>query len=243
MVRHQLTRRAPARAPEAPRQAMPTPQAATATPVQAAPAVQPVGSPSVPDEAAIAAKVRREMQAEYEKALASAHAEAEKQGYAAGLSKAEESVKRASLQQAQQFAALAGSLNKLRSSFVVEAEDSIVEIAYAAICRVLGDGMTSSEGIRAIARQAIAEAGDSQDLTLRLHPSDHALVGGTADSAESAPFMSNVKLVSDPSIRAGGCIVDSRHGSLDARLDVQLERLRHTLLEARRVAQVAAGKS
>ena len=61
----------------------------------------------------------------------------------------------------------------------------------------------------------------ARHITLRVHPDDHALV---ADGASDVLAARGARLVADPSIARGGCLVESDIGVIDASLDTRWRR-------------------
>ncbi|HEX7647932.1 MAG TPA: FliH/SctL family protein [Noviherbaspirillum sp.] len=165
--------------------------------------------------------------------------QAEREAYEAGFKKGEEDARHAAGQQFERLEKLIGSLGAARQQVIDESQDSIVEIAFSALCRIVGDAAMTREVVIGMARQAIARCRDREPITIHLNPQDCALLQ-QADLS-SVTFEDRITLERDPSIRLGGCIIDGATGTLDARLEVQLERLRETLVAARHAADGMEG--
>ena len=73
--------------------------------------------------------------------------------------------------------------------------------------------------------KASAALRDSTQLTVHLHPDDCRAMEGSGQDA--------LRYVADAAITLGGCRLESAAGTLDARLERQLEQLRLALLKAR----------
>ncbi len=84
----------------------------------------------------------------------------------------------------------------------------------------------------AIVREALELAAGQPHVKLHLHPRDldqlqeigQEIVGRLAASGEAT-------LIPDESLSRGGCLIETRHGVIDARLETQLARITHELLE------------
>jgi flagellar assembly protein FliH len=61
----------------------------------------------------------------------------------------------------------------------------------------------------------------ARHITLRVHPDDHALV---ADGAGDVIAARGARLIADPAIERGGCLVESDIGAIDASLDTRWRR-------------------
>jgi flagellar assembly protein FliH len=59
-------------------------------------------------------------------------------------------------------------------------------------------------------------------LTLRVHPSDHALIN---TYLESSPTTGQWRLLADPGLKPGDCVAETPLGSIDATLDTRWERV------------------
>jgi flagellar assembly protein FliH len=156
--------------------------------------------------------------------LADLRAEAERRGYAAGHEKGEAEARRALQSQVERFQGLAAQLVQARAAVLADAEDGIVELAFAALCRILGEQAATREGVLAMVARC-ASAREREQVGIRLHPDDFALLGDAAGHA--------ARFSPDPGIALGGCIVEGSTGTLDARLEIQLARLAEALLAVR----------
>lgn len=169
---------------------------------------------------------------EAELAAAALRAEAELRGYEEGLARGELAGRAPLDEQREHFAALSAALVRSKAAVLADAEDAMVELAFAAVCKVVGEHAASAAGVAAMVRQHSARRHEREQVVVRLHPDDFALLQageeGLADHCRA-----------DAGIELGGCIVDSGSGSLDARLETQLTGLRDTLLTVR--AERAAG--
>jgi flagellar assembly protein FliH len=98
----------------------------------------------------------------------------------------------------------------------------------------MGQSALTPAGVRALLTQAIAQLNGAAALGVRLHAQDLAAL--RADP-EAAPILarlgSAVRWQPDNTVAMGGCVLDGATGSLDARLDVQMQALRATLLAVR----------
>jgi flagellar assembly protein FliH len=140
-------------------------------------------------------------------------------GYEAGAAKAEE--ERAAL--AERFARLASTTEQALASQIEGAEDVMVEIAYAAACKVVGDAALTAEGVRGAVRTALQSVRAKEILAVRVSPADRELLGSEVPG----------ELLADERVALGGCVVETSGGSLDARLETQLRLLADALIRAR----------
>lgn len=79
--------------------------------------------------------------------------------------------------------------------------------------------------------EALQLAAGQTQLRLRLHPGDLDRLGThAADVVRSLTTCAQPELVADESITPGGCVIDTQHGEIDARLETMLERIASELL-------------
>jgi flagellar biosynthesis/type III secretory pathway protein FliH len=75
-------------------------------------------------------------------------------------------------------------------------------------------------------------------VTVRLHPDDLPAVETRRDTlAARAPAASEIALVADDSVGRYGCVVETPHGRVDARLETQLEALEQAICGAAKVSR------
>jgi len=112
-------------------------------------------------------------------------------------------------------------------------EDMAAAIAFEAVCKLLGDGAGSSEQIQALVRAAAAHASERTNLVVRLNEADLAVLKKTGALDDTLPN-SKVKWQADTDVELGGCVVSTDFGDIDARLEIQIERLRDAIMAAQR---------
>jgi flagellar assembly protein FliH len=179
---------------------------------------------------------REALQEELAAVRASAYAEGWASGQSEGHAQASARAAEARARDEVRFGALFEQTQQALAEYLEQAEDHMVEIAYSAACRLVGQAQASAEGVAVLVRQALDEVRERKELTVALHPEDlDALQACVAVAPPGCEF------VADPAILLGGCEVRSQAGTLDARLELQLARLAETLL-AVRAARREAGR-
>jgi flagellar biosynthesis/type III secretory pathway protein FliH len=99
--------------------------------------------------------------------------------------------------------------------------------------RIVGRAVAlAPETMAEIAATALAASRPREAaVTLRLHPEDLAAVADRRDTlAARAPAAAEIALVADEAVGRYGCVVETAHGRVDARLDTQLAALEQALL-------------
>lgn len=177
-----------------------------------------------------------------------AHDEGRAAGLREGLAHAAEDIERKSSQLAGEMA-----LEKLKTTFPAlqaasEAmvherdlwlsrwESAAVGLAVAIAEKILHRELELRPEISVeLLRKTLDLAAGSSRLLLRMHPEDVALLGPHADEVvRAASRCGDVEITDDSSIARGGCVIETQHGTIDAQLETQLERIMSELVEQHR---------
>jgi flagellar assembly protein FliH len=131
------------------------------------------------------------------------------------------------------LARIAGSIRQALMDGIAGAEDAMVEIGFAAACKVIGAAARSEDGVREIVREAMRHVAAKEPLVLRMSARDVETLGADESEALSAARGARVDIVADDRVTNGGCLIETESGNLDARLEVQLRQLLDALVAAR----------
>lgn len=127
---------------------------------------------------------------------------------------------------ADKWRSLATALAQQAQSVRDQLQGELTEWTFLAVCRLMGQ--CPQEYVSAAVQQVLGEAKLNEPLTVLLHAQDLATIDMEADS-----WPTHVTLAADERVKLGGCLVQSAHQTLDARLEVQLDLLREQLDIAR----------
>ncbi|VVE50526.1 Flagellar assembly protein FliH [Pandoraea communis] len=158
---------------------------------------------------------------------ASGEREGREAGYASGLQAARSDIDAQLGELRQRAEALLESLHAERAAMREAAESDIVELVYTAICRIAGEGAVNRDGARAMIRHTIAQASPSRVLRVRVHPDDLGWLRETSMAGDP-------QWLGDDSVMLGGCVIETDAGTLDARLEAQLEAVARALGDVRK---------
>lgn len=156
----------------------------------------------------------------------------ERAGYEAGHSKGLSEAQASYREKLTQLDRLLGGFETAFGQQISALEDIAVAIATEVSFKLLGEAMTSAEGVRAMVVQALDQARDDESLLLRLSPRDFYLLLKRNDEP-LREGLQNIELVPDDRVQLGGCLIESASGTLDARLETQLAKLRSLLIDIR----------
>jgi flagellar assembly protein FliH len=179
-------------------------------------------------------KIRAELERELGARAESALQEARSRGLQEGLELGKAEALRDAERQQEAVAQTLATVAERAEQEIAGAEDAIVGIAFASVCKILGREVVDRRAVRAMVQQVLARAGRERSMAVRLHPQDcAALRGGSKALYTGKNGRVKVELVSDEEVSLGGCVVETSGGSLDARIETQLAQLRETLLKVR----------
>ena len=162
--------------------------------------------------------------------------EAFTKGYAQGERAGAEASARRGEAALRRLAQTIDELANLRSELLQKTERQVVELSLAIAARVLRREVSvDRELLIAMARVALERLGENTSATIRLNPEDYAIIGAQAHLGEHDV----VRVVADPLVSSGGCLVQSDFGLIDAGIDAQLGEVAAALGVA---APVSAGR-
>lgn len=164
--------------------------------------------------------------------LAQAEEQAQQRDYEEGSRRGREAAERELQTRVQQISNLLENLEKQQSNLFSTVEDDIVNLVFESVVRIAGERTASRNAVQEVVKRVMS-ARDPGVLIVRVSQGDFALLSRELPSLGGENGETRFRVVEDQRVTLGGCILESDRGSLDARLETQLERLRKTLIEAR----------
>jgi flagellar assembly protein FliH len=130
------------------------------------------------------------------------------------------------------YAAVRG-LEIERDRWVAAWETAAVKLSAAIAGKILRHELSRQPQLALpIIREALQLAAGQPHVRLHLHPQDlEQLHECGTQAADRLSAVGEAILVPDENIARGGCLIETRHGIIDARLETQLERIASELLE------------
>ncbi|MBI2897038.1 MAG: type III secretion system stator protein SctL [Deltaproteobacteria bacterium] len=119
----------------------------------------------------------------------------------------------------------------VRARLLADAEEDIARLAVQIARKILGAELAlGPDAIGRIVSSALGSARLGRSIVVRAHPDDlHGLEASRPTLLAAAGRSEGLVLRADPSIGRGGCIVESELGTIDARLDTQLDAIERAL--------------
>jgi flagellar biosynthesis/type III secretory pathway protein FliH len=174
---------------------------------------------------AIAAALATEIEAEY--------GAARERGWSEGR---EEARARAKVESAAQVASIEGLVTELRAAFERDAAalgEQCCEIVMEALRKIAGPILGAPAAVTGAVAQVLQRLKDGQEVLVRVRPDELATLHAAEPALARALAGATFTLVGDERVELGGCIVESKVGHLDGRLEVQLNELCETLRAAK----------
>lgn len=126
---------------------------------------------------------------------------------------------------------------RLREKVLRDSEEDLLKLAIMVARKIIQQEIRQDPQILAnIVAETVSCCSDLDKITIRLNPDDCSRV-----SADRNFYLSGigantqVSLIPDEAILPGGCMVDTVTGTIDARIDVQLDEIYRKFLETRGV--------
>ncbi len=137
-----------------------------------------------------------------------------------------------------ELAGLAAEVAESREAFYQTVEPGLVRIAVAVAEKVLAQQLTlAPEMVVEMVRVHLQRLRDRYAVTVRVHPDDLPLLREAQPRLEQVtPGLQEFSLEGDASLERGDVVIESEHGSFDARLSSQMAILRRALTDDAEVA-------
>ncbi|HEY9720992.1 MAG TPA: FliH/SctL family protein [Oscillatoriaceae cyanobacterium] len=174
---------------------------------------------------------------EIEALKARALEEARREGFAQGQKEGQQAGQQAVLDQHAQLIAALGQAtddaDRARRAFFEGHQRDLVRLSLLIAQKILlMELKTSRESVLRLAEAALKRLTEKSNVRLRVHPDDlGTLRAAKAKLLLSVDNLPGIEIVGDERVGAGGCMVETGTGVVDARLAVQLGQVAAALLE------------
>lgn len=179
-----------------------------------------------------------EAQTKIEEECEAARARGHEEGFAAGHAAGEAAVREEMAELVRQTntqaeKTLRDAHDAIRD-YVVNAEQDIVSIAMTAVERVLPQHFIDvPQMVLPVVRDAILRVKDQKEIVVHVPPASYDFVLMARDELRSVLTAgdTNLTITSDEALKPGDCLVETPNGSVDARLQTQIEQLKKAVRE------------
>lgn len=123
-------------------------------------------------------------------------------------------------------------LERDKRRLLAAAESGLIALALSVARRVCKIEVgRNTESARANARRLLEMVAHQGDVTLRVDPAEAAVLRETlGEFSECVDRLEHVAIVEDETVGRGGCVVTTRAGSVDASVELQLDRIAQAIL-------------
>lgn len=152
-------------------------------------------------------------------------------GYQAGEKAARENIQRQAADIAARFGDSIEALSELEDKIFRQSEHNMVDLVLRIARKVINREVTTQPDIALeLVRQCVTRISGSPFIRVRVSPEDYGHIYEFKSSIPVNPDrIKSFTIESDPSIEAGGCIVETNSGSVDARLGKQFSEITKVL--------------
>lgn len=158
------------------------------------------------------------------------------EGFEQGKLAAEEQVQRDYAEQTEQVQHLLIQAYEEKQTIISEAEPFLLELSTVIAEQIVKQELeTSPEKFVELIKQHILRFKEKDSITVCVHPDDFDFMQTQRSHLVSVVNgETEIKIIPDHSVTAKGCIIRTAFGSVDARIDTQIEEIKKAILEARR---------
>lgn len=164
--------------------------------------------------------------------LAEERQKARDAGYQEGYRQAGEKVAAEQAEKTEALKALLGSLSREQYKLIQLAEDAAVEIGFAAAAKIIGRMSVDRTLLAAMIEEAMKKVCEREGLVIHLAARDCRRMEVLKARCTNGDKWSGIEFKEDEQVEPGGCIIRSRVGFLDARLEYQVGELKRLLTAA-----------
>ncbi|MGE0761655.1 MAG: FliH/SctL family protein [Bdellovibrionales bacterium] len=169
--------------------------------------------------------------------LKSVQEKAYKEAYELGLTEGREQAFQAERivleNKLRDFDQLLTLFNEMKSKLVADHEAHIIEMIYRLASRIaMREIKQDAESIMPVVMQVVADAQSDEQLTIHVSSSDHDFLELVrSKTGKAADALKRVRVEISDGVTSGGCLLESNYGSIDATVEMRVNRAWETLKE------------
>jgi flagellar assembly protein FliH len=166
--------------------------------------------------------------------------EAEQQGFKDGLvsgrQEAEAEMQQKYHEKLEQVQQLLQQGYEQKVAIISEAEPFLLELSTVIAKQIVKQELDGNpEKFVELIKQHILRFKEKEVITVCVHPEDFDFIQSQrAHLVAIVNGETEIKIIPDPTVSEKGCIIRTAYGSVDARIDTQIEEIKKVILEARR---------
>lgn len=160
---------------------------------------------------------------------------AKQEGYEQGIEHGREEGRRLVYEEyaqaLEQSAAILEEAPSIKRRMIAEAESFVLDLTIEIARKVIGEQLTlDKENVIALIRRALSRTQEYKSVTVAVNPDTYTYVQeNRAKLLEVLDSQVEITIIPDDSVTDGGTVIRTTMGSVDARVDVQLEEIKKAL--------------
>jgi flagellar assembly protein FliH len=163
------------------------------------------------------------------------------QGFQQGLVEAKAQVEQEYQEKIAQAEQLLQTAYEQKETIISEAEPFLLELSTVIASQIIKQELdTNPEKFIGLIQQHIHRVKEKESITLCVHPDDFEFIQlQRAHLTAIVNGDTEIKVIPDHTVSAKGCIIRTAFGSVDARIDTQIEEIKKVILASRREPESA----
>jgi flagellar assembly protein FliH len=178
-----------------------------------------------------------ENQKKFEEMTLEARQHGYQEGFELGRKDSENELKQQYREKMEQIQALLQQAYIQKENIIAESEPFLLELSTVIASQIVKQELNDyPEKFVELIKQHILRVKEKESITVCVHPNDFDLI--QAERSHLVAMVNGdteIKIIPDHSVSPKGCIIRTAYGSVDARIDTQIEEIKKVILEVRRV--------
>lgn len=138
------------------------------------------------------------------------------------------------------YSALAEAISitsRLRERIVKESEDELLKLSFMLAKKIIRQELKQDKQIMTqMVSEALREFPEQHEIVVCLHPDDYKVISSNKELfLAGVGHERQITFKPDEAMTAGGCVVESSTGIIDARIEAQLDEIYRSLIEERSI--------
>lgn len=130
-------------------------------------------------------------------------------------------------------------IREIRTNVLDDVERDLLKLSVRIAEKIIGKELAADKRtVTNIVSTALKHARQREKVTVSVNPSDLAAISEESEKFSSSERIRILDFVADPSVPAGGCVIETEVGKIDARLETQLKVIENAL-----ISQAAGGEN
>ncbi|SMG16132.1 FliH/SctL family protein [Paenibacillus aquistagni] len=174
-----------------------------------------------------------ERRAEDESIREQVKSEAYQEGHLAGTAQAEQDIQAAYESKVRESEELLSQAYTAKDQLIQEAEPFVVTLSCSIAEKIIGTQLTlDPDLVLQMVRKQLARKRESGVITLCVSPQQFSFMNAAREELSLViDSQAELQIIPDASVKDHGCVIRSSLGSIDARIDTQLEEVKKALLQ------------